>query len=370
MSEIDEDASQFIPYVWEGGTIEEVAKDIDDQTKVACVKQLFSQLDPAVVKAQGDAMGEVGVAVKYKPEKEVLLIRVIAAQGLFSRQVARHSVDPCVEVSLPDSLEEEVKRTTVKKSTKNPVWNEILVLPVEEASLWDSKLLIRVLDCDDVIGEVVIELDEDVLLGKPEWFDLEDQKDWSVSGAVHVRVKYTTPTTLHVNVASAEGLCGKNKNNLSDPFVRVTLAGKYPVKSTKVVKGTVNPIWSEIFDFSIPVQLLQTITVLFAVYHKNVIGKDEFLGEARISLSEFRHFHSIDSWFPLADLKHVARHRSEWSKGAVEQELREALVAHVSARSPQLIFNNTSRDRVIKLTCRKVGQSSRIRMKDGNISVD
>ena len=44
--------------------------------------------------------------------------------------------------------------------------------------------------------------------------------------------------------------------------------------------------------------------------------------------------------------KHVARHRSEWSKGAVEQELREALVAHVSARSPQLIFNNTSRDRV------------------------
>ena len=62
------------------------------------MKQLFSQLDPAVVKAQGDAMGEVGVAVKYKPEKEVLLIRVIAAQGLFSRQVARHSVDPCVSV--------------------------------------------------------------------------------------------------------------------------------------------------------------------------------------------------------------------------------------------------------------------------------
>ena len=52
-----------------------------------------------------------------------------------------------------------------------------------------------------------------------------------------MRVKYTNPTTLHLNVASAEGLCGKNKNSLSDPFVRVTLAGKFPVKSTKVCGG-------------------------------------------------------------------------------------------------------------------------------------
>lgn len=60
------------------------------------------------------------------------------------------------------------------------------------------------------------------------------QRDWSVTGALHVRVHYTNPTTLHVNVASAEGLCGKDKDKLSDPYVRVTLAGKYPVKSTKV----------------------------------------------------------------------------------------------------------------------------------------
>ena len=60
------------------------------------------------------------------------------------------------------------------------------------------------------------------------------QRDWSISGALHVRVRYTNPTTLHVNVASAEGICGKDKDKLSDPYVRVTLAGKYPVKSTKV----------------------------------------------------------------------------------------------------------------------------------------
>ena len=43
-------------------------------------------------------------------------------------------------------------------------------------------------------------------------------------------------------------------------------------------------------------------TILLAVYNKNIIESDDFLGEARISLSEFKHFHEIDNWFPLADL--------------------------------------------------------------------
>lgn len=212
-----------------------------------------------------------------------------------------------------------------------------------------------------------------MLEGDPIWCDLQDQRDWSISGALHVRVRYTHPTTLHVNVASAEGLCGKDKNKLSDPYVRVTLAGKYPVKTTQVIKGTVNPVWSETFDFAIPVQLLQTATILLAVYNKNVfLESDVFLGEARISLNNFKHFHQIDDWFPLADLKHVARHRSEWSKGAVEQELREALVAHVMCRSPQLIFNNTDsmKNKVFRLSCPKAGQRSNVIIKNGKVTFD
>ena len=46
-------------------------------------------------------------------------------------------------------------------------------------------------------------------------------------------------------------------------------------------------------------------TILLAVYSKNLVDRDDFLGEARVPLSEFRHFHQIDSWFPLADLVSV-----------------------------------------------------------------
>ena len=60
------------------------------------MKELFSQLDPAVVKAQGDTSGEVGLALRYKPDKELLLVRVLAARGLASRQVAKAAMDPQV----------------------------------------------------------------------------------------------------------------------------------------------------------------------------------------------------------------------------------------------------------------------------------
>ncbi|KAL5259501.1 hypothetical protein ACHWQZ_G009820 [Mnemiopsis leidyi] len=348
-------------------------KEIEDDTieKGKPEIEFDEKLDPAVVKSQGDAIGEIGLALRYRQDKELLMIRVVSAHGLASRQVARLSVDPQVEVSLLDSVEQDIARTTIKKNSNNPVWNEILTFKVDEYAVEGTRVLFRVLDGGDVIGELMIPLDWDILEGETEWFDLQDQRDWSISGALHVRVRYTNPTTLHVNVASAEGLCGKDKDKMSDPYVRVTLAGKYPVKTTKVIKGTVNPVWSETFDFAIPVQLLQTATILLAVYNKNIIESDDFLGEARISLSEFKYFHEIDNWFPLADLKHVARHRSEWSKGAVEQELREALVAHITCRSPQLVFNNTSnKNRVIRLSCPKAGQKSKITIVNGKLIFD
>ena len=138
------------------------------------MKRLFSQLDPAISKAQGEAIGEIGIALRYKPDKELLLVRVLAAQGLASRQVARKSVDPQVrltdskefvqnfkyityllkttflisssppspllhllqvEVLLLDNVEDDVAKTTVKKNCTKPVWNEILLFKLDEEAL-------------------------------------------------------------------------------------------------------------------------------------------------------------------------------------------------------------------------------------------
>jgi len=340
---------------------------LTEQEQISVVKDLFSQLDPAIVQAQGEASGEVSVALRYIQEKELLLVRVVSAAGLGTRQVGKTFLNPCVEVLLLDDEDTDSACTSTKKSSLIPVWNVILMFKVEEYAVEGLRVLLKVKDGRDVLGEVVINVDWELLDGEIMWFRIEDERDWKLSGSVHVRLTYTTPSTLHVNVVSGEGLCGKNSNKLSNPFARVTLAGKYPVHSSKVIKDTVNPTWSETFNFALPVQLLQTTTVLIALYNKNLLTKDTFLGEVRVSLSEFKHFHHIDDWFPLADLKHVARHRTEWSKGAVEQEFREALVAHIACRRPETLFNSKAgaKSRVITLSCKKTGQKSKVNIVNG-----
>ena len=43
--------------------------------------------------------------------------------------------------------------------------------------LFKVSLFFRVLDGSDVIGELMIQLDWDILDGETEWFDLQDQVD-------------------------------------------------------------------------------------------------------------------------------------------------------------------------------------------------
>ena len=84
-----------------------------------------------------------------------------------------------MDISIIDSIDAEVKRTTIKKRARNPVWNEILVFGVGESSVLGTKVLVRVLDGDDVVGEVVVVVEEDMLDGNPMWFDLEDKVNFS-----------------------------------------------------------------------------------------------------------------------------------------------------------------------------------------------
>lgn len=78
-------------------------------------------------------------------------------------------------VYLLDSVEEDVVRTTAKKNSNNPAWNEILTFKVEESEVEGCRVLFRILDGTDVIGEVMVQLEEDMLEGDPIWCDLQDQ---------------------------------------------------------------------------------------------------------------------------------------------------------------------------------------------------
>ncbi|KAH8977814.1 C2 domain-containing protein [Lactarius hatsudake] len=95
---------------------------------------------------------------------------------------------------------------------------------------------------------------------------------------------------LRVQVLSCQDLAAKDSNGKSDPYVVVSLMGKQ--SKTPVSKKNLNPVYKAkeaTFDFPIYMSLVNKFSTLeFAVWDKDLIGKDDFLGNYALP---------IDQWF-------------------------------------------------------------------------
>ena len=59
-------------------------------------------------------------------------------------------------------------------------------------------------------------------------------KDPEIAGTVHLRVSYTVPNSLFVNIKQAGDVVTHFKNKSCNPYAVVTLLGDYEVFKTKV----------------------------------------------------------------------------------------------------------------------------------------
>lgn len=95
---------------------------------------------------------------------------------------------------------------------------------------------------------------------------------------------------LRVQVLSCQDLVAKDSNGKSDPYVVVSFMGKQ--SKTPVCKKNLNPVYKAkeaTFDFPIYMSLVNKLgTLEFAVWDKDLIGKDDFLGNYALP---------IDQWF-------------------------------------------------------------------------
>ncbi|KAH9014405.1 C2 domain-containing protein [Lactarius hengduanensis] len=95
---------------------------------------------------------------------------------------------------------------------------------------------------------------------------------------------------LRVQVLSCQDLVAKDSNGKIDPYVVVSLMGKQ--SKTPVCKKNLNPVYKAkeaTFDFPIYMSLVNKLGTLdFSVWDKDLIGKDDFLGNYALP---------IDQWF-------------------------------------------------------------------------
>ena len=201
-------------------------------------------------------------------------VRVVRATGLLAADKGGTS-DPFVTVLSKGSKK---AKTSVKKKTLEPEWDETLDLTVHDLA---APLSLTVFDHDkgaknDNLGSAEITGLSEIEPGVPTPYKVALSKQ----GAVEVVV--TLEYRVSVHVVRAKDLLAADKNGKSDPYVVVQSAGGKKAK-TSVKKKTLEPEWDETLELSV---LDAAAPLSFAVWDHDKIGTNDALGAGEVLLGE------------------------------------------------------------------------------------
>ncbi|XP_075147717.1 bitesize isoform X2 [Haematobia irritans] len=127
-----------------------------------------------------------------------------------------------------------------------------------------------------------------------------------VKGQVEFGMQYNYKLgALEIHVVRCKDLAAVDtKRNRSDPYVKVYLlpdkskAGK---RKTKVKKHTLNPIFDEVMRFHMPVSSLESRTLWLTVWHSDMFGRNDFLGEVSVNLQGRVFDNPQSQWYLLQE---------------------------------------------------------------------
>ncbi|CAC5402146.1 SYT15 [Mytilus coruscus] len=254
-----------------------------------------------------DHIGRLWFAVEYERETEKLLVTLIKAKNLPTRQYGNNSsCDPFVRIYLmPD--ERRYLQSKFKKKTNNPKFEESYVFQVSHRTLQDRVLKFTVYDVDrhkrhNVIGHALYQLkdfDGESNERLVVWRDLEKEVTESATdkGELFVSLSYNN-SLERLTVGIYEGK-GFNTDSPCDSYVKICLLVQNKVlksKKTEVVKKTDNPNFSESFTFKLPVSNLDSASINITAMQHQSGYKDKVFGRVILGSFMFARGRELDHW--------------------------------------------------------------------------
>ncbi|XP_040039001.2 uncharacterized protein sytl2a isoform X1 [Gasterosteus aculeatus] len=120
----------------------------------------------------------------------------------------------------------------------------------------------------------------------------EDFGDIEVQGSIQFALNYIQKLQeFHIFVVHCRDLAvADNKKNCSDPYVKCYLLPdktKLGKRKTTIKKKTLNPTYNEILRFKIILEVFKTQSLNISVWHSNTFGRNSFLGEVDLDMSEW-----------------------------------------------------------------------------------
>ncbi|TRZ19282.1 hypothetical protein HGM15179_007838 [Zosterops borbonicus] len=270
-----------------------------------------------------DVKGNIQFAIDYVEQLSELHIFICQCKDLAVADVKRQRSDPYVKTYLlPEKYRLGKRKTSVKKKTFNPVYNEILRYKIEKEFLKNQSLNISVWHNDtfgrnSFLGEVELDLGawdwNDPSNKQINWFPLKPRTSAITfnpekRGEMKLALKYVphpiggkrTLSTgeVHIWVKECHNLSLLRGNRLNS-FIKCTILPDTSRKSrqkTRTVAKTTNPIFNHtmVYDGFRPEDLREACIELTVWDHNKLAN--HFLGGLRIGLGTGKSYGTTVDW--------------------------------------------------------------------------
>ncbi|XP_076342141.1 synaptotagmin-5-like isoform X2 [Tachypleus tridentatus] len=238
--------------------------------------------------------GSLQFSVVYNTQFSLLCVRLIQIRDLIPSDFSG-TADPYAKIwLLPDSR--DVRKSSVRRKTLNPHFEEDFVFDVSPAELRERTLEILVYDYDQYsrhvcMGKVDLPLDRVDLANRITLWkeitpcdEVDDQPDL---GDLMFSLGYLpSAERLTVVILKARNLRpADDSKKILDPYVKVSLfhdGKRCKKKKTTTQRGTINPVFNEALTFNVTREILKSVTLEFTVMNDNILGQKENLGSVVI----------------------------------------------------------------------------------------
>ncbi|NWS97370.1 SYTL2 protein, partial [Mionectes macconnelli] len=270
-----------------------------------------------------DVKGNIQFAIDYVEQLNELHIFICQCKDLAVADVKRQRSDPYVKTYLlPEKYKLGKRKTSVKKKTFNPVYNEILRYKIEKDLLRDQSLNISVWHNDtfgrnSFLGEVELDLGtwdwNDRSNKQINWFPLKPRTSTMAlnlenRGEMKLALQYVPHPTggkktlstgeVHIWVKECHNLPLLRGNRLNS-FIKCTILPDTSRKSrqkTRTVAKTTNPVFNHtmVYDGFRPEDLKEACVELTVWDHNKLAN--HFLGGLRIGLGTGKSYGTTVDW--------------------------------------------------------------------------
>ncbi|XP_032476196.1 synaptotagmin-like protein 4 isoform X2 [Phocoena sinus] len=263
--------------------------------------------------------GKISFSLKYEQQTQALVIHVKECHHLAYADEAKKRSNPYVKTYLlPDKSRQGKRKTSIKRDTINPLYDEILKYEIPESLLSQRTLQFSVwhhgrFGRNTFLGEAEVQMDSWKLDKKldhclPLHGKISAESSTGLpshKGELVVSLKYIPASKLPVGgdrkkstggeggelqvwIKEAKNLTAAKSGGTSDSFVKgylLPMRNKASKRKTPVMKKTLNPHYNHTFVYNgVRLEDLQHMCLELTVWDREPLASNDFLGGVRLGV--------------------------------------------------------------------------------------